>query len=71
MATHKPPLGTDEDVPEQTADYHRGADNSIKDVTRSIMDSRRRQGGKLSGIDDADMSEVQDPPEKPDPEQKK
>lgn len=72
MTTHKHPLGSDEEDPERTADYHQGIDNSIKDVTRSIMDSRRQQGGKLSGVDEQDMSEVEDPKtQKPEPKQQK
>jgi hypothetical protein len=61
MATPQPPSGTDEDSPERTADYHRGADNTIKEVTRAIMDNRRKQGGELSGVRDQDLDEVEDP----------
>jgi hypothetical protein len=61
MAAHKKPAASGEDDPDSIAEYHRGADNSIKDVVSSISEERRRQGGTLSGVGDEDIREVEDP----------
>lgn len=62
MATQKTPPTTDEESKQRTDDYHHGADNSIKDVMRSIRDDRQKQGksGSLSGVDDGDIQEIED-----------
>jgi len=62
MATQKTPRTTDEESPERTDEYHRGADNSIKDVMRSISDERQKRGqsGTLSGVDSEDIRRNED-----------
>ena len=62
MATPKTPPTTDEESKRRTDEYHHGADNSIKDVMRSIRDDRQKQGqsGTLSGVDNEDIQEIED-----------
>lgn len=63
MAKQKTPLGTDEESRQRTTEYHRGDDNSIRNVMRSIKDDQDRQGVALSGVDDEDIDEIKEPPE--------
>jgi hypothetical protein len=55
------PLGSDEDSPESTADYHHGSDNSIKNAMRTVKECAEKKGVKLSGVDDKDIDEVKEP----------
>jgi hypothetical protein len=51
----------EEESPEKIADYHRGSDNSIKSVMRSIKDDADKKGTKLSGVDEEDIDAIKEP----------
>ena len=48
---------TEEESPGKIDDYHRGSDNSIKNVVRSLKEELGLQGVALSGVDDKDTAE--------------
>jgi hypothetical protein len=52
-----------EESPDSIAEYHRGGDNSIKNVMRTIKDEQNRKGVALSGVDDEDVDPIKEPPE--------